>query len=154
MCRDARSAAWPSRLSRRTRGFTLIEMMIAVVVIALLGAVALPAYQRSVAKARRADAKAALSTAAQMMERYSTENPVTGYSNATLSNTAGPTVVYKTRSDNGNYALSLSGLAVMAFTLNATPLGSQTADPCGTFTLNERGDRGVTGGTRPATECW
>jgi type IV pilus assembly protein PilE len=154
MCREARPAARAGPPSRRARGFTLIEMMIVVVVIALLGAVALPSYQRSVAKARRADAKAALSTAAQMMERYSTENPVAGYSTATLSSTAGPTVVYKNRSDNGNYALSLSGLAVMTFTLNATPLSSQAADPCGTFTLNERGDRGVTGGTRSATECW
>ncbi len=53
---------------------TLIELMIVVFVVALLAAVALPAYQGSVRKARRAEAKAALTTCAQRLERYYTEN--------------------------------------------------------------------------------
>jgi type IV pilus assembly protein PilE len=136
------------------RGFTLVEMMIVVAVVSLLGMVALPAYQSSVAKARRADARTALSTAAQMMERYLTENPAAGYASATLSDTAGPTVVYKTRSDNGNYLLSLSNQAQLTFTLKAVPQGSQASDGCGTFTLNEHGDRGVIGANRSSAQCW
>jgi prepilin-type N-terminal cleavage/methylation domain-containing protein len=51
------------------KGFTLIELMIAVVVIAILAAIAYPSYQDSVRKSRRADAKSALMEHAQFMER-------------------------------------------------------------------------------------
>jgi type IV pilus assembly protein PilE len=132
----------------------LIEVMIVVVMIAILGAVALPSYQASVRKGRRADARAALVITAQLMERYSTENATTGYSTATLSTVAGPTVVAKPASDNGYYMLSLSNLAATTFTLRAAPQVAQSSDGCGTFTLDERGVRGVTGGTLATTDCW
>lgn len=128
--------------------------MIVVVIVAVLGAVALPSYQASVRKGRRADARAALVTTAQLMERYSTEHSTTGYSTATLSTITGPTVVARPASDNGYYVLSLSNLAATTFTLRAAPQGAQSSDGCGTFTLDERGVRGVTGGTLATTDCW
>ncbi len=136
------------------RGFTLIEVMIVVVVMALLAAVALPSYQASVRKARRADARSALVTTAQLMERYSTENAASGYSTATISTLAGPTVVAKPASDNGYYLLSLANLAAGTFTLRAAPQGAQATDGCATFTLDERGVRGVSGGTLTTADCW
>jgi type IV pilus assembly protein PilE len=137
----------------RRRGFTLIEVMIVVALIAFLAAVALPAYQGSVRKARRADARAALVTTAQLMERYATEH-TSSYAGATLGTGTGPTVVAKPTSDNGYYQISLANLAATTFTLRATPQGGQTADDCGTFTLDERGVRGVTGTSHTAADCW
>ncbi len=76
-----------SRLS--ARGFTLIELMIVVAVIAILAAIAYPSYQDSVRKSRRADAKAALLDLAQFMERnYTTANRYDQNSAGTAINTA------------------------------------------------------------------
>ena len=136
------------------RGFTLIELMVVVAVIGFLAGIAYPSYQSSVRKARRADARSALVTTAQMMERYSTEHGATGYSTATLGSGSGSTVVAKATSDNSYYQISLANLAATTFTLQAAPQGSQSADGCGTFTLDQNGVRGVSGGTLATTDCW
>lgn len=128
-------------------GITLIELMIVVVVIALLAFVVLPSYQGYVTKARRTDAKMALTSTAQAMERHATENAAAGYSTYSLGTA--------NKSENGYYLLSLSNLSAANFTLSAAPLGAQASDTaCGTFTLNQRGGRGVVGATKPWQECW
>ena len=98
---------------------TLIELMIVVSVIAVLGAIAIPSYQAYVSKARRADARGALTNAAQMLERFATENPTTGYSTATL----GSSGVYPNKSENGHYNLSFAATpGVSTYTLRAIPV--------------------------------
>ena len=134
---------------------TLIELMIVVAVIGLLGAVALPAYQDSVRKAHRTDAKAALTAAAQRLERFYTEN--SRYYGATAGTASTDTISSLT--ENGFYTVSL-GVDVgtpNVYTLTARPQGAQERDACGSFTLNQRGDRGVippVGSTLTSTECW
>ena len=141
----------------RARGMTLIELMIVVALIAVMGMIAVPSYQGYVMKARRADARGALTTTAQMLERYATENAGQGYANA---NTALPAVIPAT-SENGHYAISTnpsltSVNPVWTYTLEAARSGAQAGDPCGTFTLNEKGVRGIKSGTSTKTvaECW
>ena len=64
-------APCPTLLRRRPRrGFTLIEAMIVVAVVAILAAVALPSFMDSIRKGRRSDAFAAISQVQQAQERW------------------------------------------------------------------------------------
>lgn len=51
-------------------GFSLIELMVVVVIIAIIAAFAIPSYQDNIRKSRRADGKSALSDAAARMEQF------------------------------------------------------------------------------------
>jgi len=132
----------------RSRGFTLLELIIACAIIAILAAIAYPSYINSVQKSRRAEATAALLGVASQMERYSTERGT--YATATLG-TGG---VFANKTENSYYNLSLANLTATTYTVQAAPTGAQTGDPCGTFTYNEQGVKNVTGGSWTKPQCW
>ena len=121
--------------------------MIVVALIAILAAIVLPSYQDSVRKARRTDARGALTTVAQLLDRYNTERNT--YVGATLGNTA--TDIYRSQSENKHYDLTLSNLTASTFTITATPSTAQAADLCGTYALTEAAVRTSTG---PVAQCW
>jgi type IV pilus assembly protein PilE len=135
-------------LGTRSRGYTLVELMIAVGVVALLGAIAYPSYASYVGKSRRSDATVALLGAAQAMERFYSEHAT--YTGATL----GSTGLYPGSSSHGYYSLAITAQSASGFAISATPTGAQENDACGTYTYNETGTKGVTGGTLGAAACW
>ena len=55
---------------KRIRGFTMIEMMITLIILAILAAIAFPSYQGAVLKAKRTEGRAALMKTMQQQERY------------------------------------------------------------------------------------
>ena len=137
-----------TRARGRAAGFTLIELMIVVAVIALLAAVVLPSYQDSVRKARRMDARSALTTIAQLMERLNTERG--SFASATLG--AAATDLFPATSENKHYTLALSIPAGgLTYTVTATPAGNQALDPCGAYTLTQAGTRGA---ALAVDQCW
>ena len=150
------------RLRRGTRaapqaasGFTLIELMIAVAVVAVLAAVALPAYFEHLARARRTDAQAALmEDAAYMQHYYAAHNAFT--------DTPGPQLPASTSPRSGAASYRI-GVTVPAddpgsFVLTATRTGAMNADRCGDFTYDNLGRREVVPGSAApgltAPGCW
>lgn len=115
----------------KTKGFTLVELVIVVGIIALLAAIALPSYNSSVAKTRRADAKSALMGFAQAMERHFTvKNTYAGA--ASGGGDTGSPAIFPTESPiEGStkfYDLTIVSADVNGFTLRATPKGGQSTD--------------------------
>jgi type IV pilus assembly protein PilE len=133
-----------------SRGFSLIELMIACAIVAILAAIAYPSYQSSVQKSRRSEATAALLAIAAQMERYSTEKGT--YATATLG--AASPAIFPSHSENSYYNLSLANLSSTTYTVRAAPAAIQASDPCGTFTYTESGVKDVSGGTWNKSQCW
>jgi type IV pilus assembly protein PilE len=55
------------------RGFSLIELMIVIAIVGILAAVAIPSYQDSIKKGKRAEGRTALTEMLQQQERYATQ---------------------------------------------------------------------------------
>lgn len=128
-------------MGRLVRGFTLIELMIAVAIIGILASIALPAYQQYVLRANRADAQAILMETVQYMERYFTTN--NSYADAPLLTNQSP------KTGTAKYIISFTAQSAASYTLQAAPQGGQTADACGTLSVDQ------TGATTPGgAGCW
>ena len=159
------------------QGFTLIELMIVVAIVAILAAISLPSYNDYVVKTNRSDAKVALMKYAQMQESYFVQNM--SYAKDLLSSStdgnlglSGSSVV----TDEGFYTITLSakksddsvctGVATSActkFTLTAVPVSGerQAGDTlCKGFSIDNLGRRegmDSTDATYSAAEgklCW
>ena len=134
------------------QGFTLIEILIALAIVGIITAIALPAYQDSTLRAGRAEGKNALMQVASDQERF--------YSNGfTYSTKATPlaTVPANTlTSQNGKYQVTVAacsgGTIANCFVATATPLSNQTSDSCGNLTIDSVGVRAASGGT--VADCW
>lgn len=127
---------------RAAFGFTLIEMMIVVAVVAILAAIALPSYEESVRKSRRGQAKADLVELAQRAERFHTINNT--YDGFELTE---PEDQQSPREGTARYNIAIAGQTGSTFVLTATPTGPQAVDRCGTLSLNAAGAKSATGGS-------
>lgn len=140
----------------RKKGFTLLELMIVVAVVAILSAIAYPAYQKYVLRSKRGEAKAALVELAQYMERnYTESNAYNKLGSGAAFTAASLPYSQVPKSGTVNYNITFDTLTASAFTLKATPTGGQTADECGSLTVNQLGQNGVdNSNSASADNCW
>jgi len=131
---------------RRARGFTLIELMIVCVVVAILSMLALPSYLQSVRKSRRSDAIDATSAIVQAQERWRANN--TTYS-ANFTNLAPLT----SASREGYYQLALTAATGIGYILTTTAVNGRGQEhDTGCATLTSTVDRGAV--TYAPAGCW
>lgn len=123
---------------RRQSGVTLIELMIVVAIIGIIAAIALPNYSRYVENARAADAKSALMSLANTLERYHTQN--TTYVGASIGGSAGDIFPAEAPLDGSAkfYNLVITNQDTTAFRIEAQPKNGQGG---GTIALLSNGLR-------------
>ena len=157
---------------RHVRGFTLIEIMIVVAVIALLASVAMPAYFDSIRKSRRADAITAINQVSQAQERWRANSPTYSpnlgsggllvTSAATAVTTSGTVSSSQFNIPSGYYRLRVSTDSNLnanqtSYTVLATGIGSQASDSrCTSLTMTVTGGNFAytSTGTATANQCW
>ena len=139
---------------KKGRGFSLIELMITVAIVAILASIAYPSYQQHILRSWRTTATGCVLQLGQAMERR--------YTTATPMSYAGAFPADGCTTENGmnaRYTFSFSPVGnlaagAQAYIIQAVPQGAQTGDTqCGTLTLNEQGTR-TESGTGTVNDCW
>ncbi|MBP1472873.1 type IV pilin protein [Frateuria sp. MAH-13] len=135
---------------RRQQGFTLIEMMIVLLIVAILAAVAIPSYRRYVVRSHRVDAQRALTELAARQERFLYSNNSYADSVSALGGTSSMAGSYYT------VQVDPASASTTTYTLVATAVGSQHDDDtqCQTLSLDQAGRQESTGSTTNDPKCW
>ncbi len=135
-----------------TAGFSLVELVVALAIAAIVAAIAYPSYTNSVYKSRRAEGRVLLESVAAAQERY--YNNRNKYTSATGSDGLATPV----ESEPGHfYTLAKIELGdnEQTFTLIAQPQGAQAGDPCASLTLESSGRRGIRSAASDVPDnCW
>jgi type IV pilus assembly protein PilE len=143
----------------RKKGFTLIEMIVAVFIVALLLALALPGYQRQLRNSRRSLGSAELLQVMLRQEQYFLEHKQ--YAQA-LTDLDYPTSPYAIDAEGNAVSVLASDRIYLVdlamrqddYTLYAIPQLTQAADHlCGTLSLDATGTKSATG-DGAARDCW
>jgi len=144
--------------SASSRGFTLIELMITVAIVAILATIAVASYSSQVLKSRRTDARSAVLDLAGREEKlFSVANAYSG-SLSDLGYPAGPSAIV----GSGYYQVSVAspdptqpaGVASYAITAVPVPGSTQANDTiCTSLSVNQLGAQTSTG-TGTVSTCW
>jgi type IV pilus assembly protein PilE len=139
--------------------------MIVVAIVGVLAAVALPSYNRHIARASRADARSQLLQAGQFMQRFYSANDrfdVDSSNNAVLDQM--PVNLKQSPADGAAlYTLAIPSVTLTnaSFVLQMVPVdgGRMANDECGTLTFSSTGIRGVlvggvAGSSSVRDACW
>lgn len=139
--RGAAGAAGAAR--RRVLGLTLLEVLVAVVIVGILAAVAFPSYSAQMLKSRRAETQAYLQSVAVRQQQFLVDTR--GYAALTSVGVAVPDNV----ANFYTLQLDLAAGPPPTYALSATPKGPQSSDACGALSINQAGTK-----TAAKTGCW
>lgn len=132
---------------RKHSGFSLLELLIAIAILAIITVVAIASYGPYVRKGRRVDGINALLQISLAQERYRANNTTYG----TLAQAYNSV----TSSPEGYYTLAVSNVTATSYTATATAVGNQANDTAGSTscaTLTLAMSNGTI--TKTPAECW
>lgn len=129
-------------MKEKSGGFTLIEVMVTVAIVAIIASIAYPSYLDQVRKSRRAEAQSTLMNIAGRQQQMILDTRSYASTLAALNVTV-PSSVLK----NYDISLDVGTATIPTFSVLATPLGSQSADSCGPLSVNQAG-------LKSPSNCW
>lgn len=129
----------------KQRGFTLLEVMITVTIVAILAATATFGYGHYAERANRTEAKSVLMDLAQRLERHYTDEGT--YDGFTVPNSLAQVPTGEGR--NATYSIDVS-TSNQSFSITATPTGNQSKDKCGELGIDNVGRKTADG----EGDCW
>lgn len=141
---------------RQQHGFTLVELMIVVAIVAILAAIAYPSYSQQVRKGRRVDAKSAILELAAREEKFFATNNNYSLSGTALNYGSNFPISLVTGTVT-SYTLTVTQATTSDYTITATPAGDQAADACNTYRLTNFGVQSnltAGGAANTTTGCW
>ncbi len=125
---------------QRNRGFTLIELMIVVAVIAILSAIAIPAYTGYVTRSKLTEAFSNLSSMSVAMQQYYQDNRT--YADVTSASSPDPWPCATANLPTGKYfSFTCVNQTATTFTLTATPTGGLVAP---SYAIDQDGNKYTT----------
>ena len=146
-----------SKRAAGSGGFSLIELMVAVTIVGVLAAIAIPSYSNYVLRARRSEGLQALTQYRQTLERCYSQNftyvgcPITTITGVATTVCPGPTTT-----EHGYYTMTCTPITATTFVLQAKTTGSQTADTgCDRLTVSNNGTQTAldSGGADATQRC-
>lgn len=151
-CTPPRTRPRRAQCASQSRGFTLLELMITVAIVAILAAIAIPSYYRYILRSNRSAAESVMQEIASAQERYMVDSRQFASSVSTLGYAVPDTVSANYKVVTVPTSSSVSAGTPPSYTVTATPQGNQVSDTdCGTLTLNGDGSKSASGG---ASNCW
>lgn len=139
-----RVSTYKQNVVSSARGFTLVELLVAMLIAAILAGIAIPNYNEYIRRGHRSSAQAFISDVAGRQAQFFIDRRTYATTVAALNVAPTPEIAARY-----NIAIATVVGPPAGFTITATPLGPQAGDRCGALTVDQAGNKGAA-----ETRCW